>query len=540
MQIAVRLAKKSWAELSLVLASLGAYFYKLGSYRFFDGDEMIYHQVAHNINRTGDWVTLYWRFNPDGSLVQWFEKPPLIIWLKALLIRLPGQIEFWSRLPSAAAGLGTVLLTYAIGKRLYNKWVGLIAAFIVLTSPGLIHVFRIGRLDGPLIFFFWLAFYFALRLKEHPKFYYFLGASIGAAVMTKGATGLLIPVILFLWWLWDGQLKQQLRNRHLLQAVGLGVAIIVPWHLAELIRHGNAFWSQFFGFHVWQRIQESLTGNQSSPILNLQGDRTYRFYFFALAKRFYPWVLLVPFAVVTATRDSLRRIRTDHRLPIVTAAVIFVFFTLLKSKLVHYVAPAYPALALLCAALIFGAWQKRIILQLSLIAAGFLVLFFWPYTLSDSSAYAIAGILLLTVLALALKSKSNRTLNLWHGLVMISFGLLSIASFDVTSLKLYDVAYVQNAQAVAKVAQAVPRQSKPIIIYPADLETISPFVVMTYADQPVVEAYNLGILAANSSSADFLPIITSEEALKLLAVRYVFQPELSDLPIIYGRIKRVR
>ncbi len=521
MQSALKLAKRYWAELLLVLAGSGAYLYKLGSYRFFDGDEMIYHQVAHNINRTGNWITLFWRFNPDGSLVPWFEKPPLIIWLKALLIRLPGQIEFWSRLPSGLAGIGTIVLTYAIAKRLYDKTVGLAAAYVALTSFGLIHVFRIGRLDGPMIFFWWLAFYFALRLKESPKFYYLLGAAIGLGALTKGPTALLIPVILALVWAWNGEIKEYLRSKHLWIAGGIAVAITAPWHFAELMQWGHQFWDSYFGFHIWKRIKDSVVDPyNSNASVGFIVNRGNSYYLEILYSRLYPWIFLLPFGFAGSIVENWRK-KGPQRLLLVMTVVVFVFFSLLKTKIIHYTAPAYPALAIMVAVTVVNAFRgKRLVPILGLIAASLAALYTCPFTVSSNTALlAVIFVLSGAVAFCFLQFDSSR---LKAGLVLSGAILVGVSVYPFASqYRLYTADYIQNAQPVAELSrQAKYAPPGPIVVYPTEQQTLSSFVVLTYTDRPVFEASTLADVADVTKDDQIKTAIVNDEGLSQLKPHY--------------------
>ena len=62
-------------------------------------------------------------------------KPPGYIYAAAAFIKLLDLNEFATRLPSALAGVLLTLVAFLIAKELFNKKVGLIAAFVVAISP---------------------------------------------------------------------------------------------------------------------------------------------------------------------------------------------------------------------------------------------------------------------------------------------------------------------------------------------------------------------------------------------------------------------
>jgi 4-amino-4-deoxy-L-arabinose transferase-like glycosyltransferase len=81
----------------------------------------MYAQIAREIIAGGDWLTLHYEYKP------WFEKPPLLLWSTAVFYELFGVNEFWSRAASAFSGIGIVIVTYLVGKLIYDPQVGFLA-----------------------------------------------------------------------------------------------------------------------------------------------------------------------------------------------------------------------------------------------------------------------------------------------------------------------------------------------------------------------------------------------------------------------------
>jgi 4-amino-4-deoxy-L-arabinose transferase-like glycosyltransferase len=75
------------------------------------------------------------------------------------------------------------------------------------------------------------------------------------------------------------------------------------------------------------------------------------FYFVAVFASFFPWSLKLPSLSKTLRRN---RDSIDNYL-IVGIAIIFIIFTLVKTKLPHYTLPAFPLLAILLA----RQWVQR-------------------------------------------------------------------------------------------------------------------------------------------------------------------------------------
>ncbi|MBK9054068.1 MAG: glycosyltransferase family 39 protein [Chloroflexi bacterium] len=76
--------------------------------------------------------------------VGWFSFPSFYYWIQSWGIHLLGQTVAGLRFTSAVAGSLTVVAVYGLGRALFNRWVGLIAAAILLASHYHIQFSRIG------------------------------------------------------------------------------------------------------------------------------------------------------------------------------------------------------------------------------------------------------------------------------------------------------------------------------------------------------------------------------------------------------------
>jgi len=72
-------------------------------------------------------------------------------------------------LPFALAGLGCLLLTFAIGRRLLGETAGLTGAVIVATTFRFVVWTRQGLTDIPVMFFIMAALYAWLRALDEPR-----------------------------------------------------------------------------------------------------------------------------------------------------------------------------------------------------------------------------------------------------------------------------------------------------------------------------------------------------------------------------------
>ena len=94
------------------------------------------------------------------------DKHPVHIYITSLFVKVLGPSDFSVRLPAVVFGVLNVLLIFLVGRVMFNKTVGLIAAFVLTLSPYAIHFSRFKHELNFTIFFFLLGlflFYQAIK-----------------------------------------------------------------------------------------------------------------------------------------------------------------------------------------------------------------------------------------------------------------------------------------------------------------------------------------------------------------------------------------
>ena len=326
----------------LILIATFSFLWKLGAGSLAAWDEAIYAQVSKEIAQSGYWLTLHWEYQP------WFEKPPLFMWITAFFYRLFGVSEFWARLPSALSGIALVGVTYLIGKLTSGKRVGFLAALILLTCYHFLSFSRFGTMDVMLTLFTYLALYAYLRLNnENQKWWYLVWSSCALALMVKGAGGLIAPAAIVLALAFDKRFGAAIRSKHFWQGVLLALLIVAPWHILMYVWYGRAFIDEYFGYHVIARSTRTLEGHASG----------YFYYVGRLVDGFFPWCLLVPFAVISIIRRNYKD-QSRAWVLLLLSALVFGLYTVIPTRRPWYIVPLYPALAILIAVFIGTLYQK--------------------------------------------------------------------------------------------------------------------------------------------------------------------------------------
>ena len=183
-----------------------------------------------------------------------------------LPFQLIGGCNVWTtRLPSAVAGILTVLLTYWLGARLFNRPAGLVAAFLVALSPWNIALSRWGHeaAIGPLVVALALAAWLwaGLPLRDgevRPVVWRALVAGLltGVACYGYAAVRLFLPpfvaaCVLVNWRAWWALLRTR-RDVLSLVALLVGLAATIGPLGYEHIAHGKELAKRAEFLWLWQ------------------------------------------------------------------------------------------------------------------------------------------------------------------------------------------------------------------------------------------------------------------------------------------------
>lgn len=318
--------------LSIISAVL--IFANLGNSSLIPWDEAIYAKIAKNMYLTGDLLNMYWK---PGLI--WYEKPPLYMWMTAALMHIFGAASLAPRIPSAIFGFSTILLVYFFTKKHFGKLAAFIAGFSLLTTTQYLYYTRAGMLDVTVGFFIsaaLISYYtsFDINSKAKSRICWILsGLLIGLGTMVKGVIGLLpFPIILI------SELVYLKRIR-LWEWLSMGLAfllVMVPWHLYMYERYGMAFIQNYLGYHVLDR---ALTAIEDK-------GRPFYWYLIVLKVSMRLWFISLIPAVLLSIYKALKGDKVFGKLTI-WAVFILVFFSAAKSKLVWYIIPLYPVLAII-------------------------------------------------------------------------------------------------------------------------------------------------------------------------------------------------
>ena len=320
----------------------------LGARPLFNPDEGRYAEIPREMQSGGDWVV------PHLNGLAYIEKPPLQYWATALSFRLLGPSEFAARLYTALTALGTIVLVWLAARRLWGLEAGWRAAAVLSGMFIFVVLGQLLTLDMSLTFYMTLslvAFLAAQRAAQPRPWMLLAWAAAGLGVLTKGLVAAAIPsAVLILYSLYSRDVAPW---RRLCAKGGLPLflAITVPWHWLAARRLPDFL--EFFFVH--EHLARYLTP---------AADRQEPWWFFGgvFLAGTVPWTL----SALRVLGGGWRR----HAAPAAFNPTLFlwiwvvfvgVFFSLSDSKLMPYILPLMPALALLIAALPAQALERDLL-----------------------------------------------------------------------------------------------------------------------------------------------------------------------------------
>jgi 4-amino-4-deoxy-L-arabinose transferase-like glycosyltransferase len=314
------------------------FFAFLGVRDIWDIDEGMHAAIAQTMLLSGDWVTPV--FNGEA----FFDKPVLFNWLNAISFRLFGFTEFAARLPAALAGLGSVLLAWQLGRKLYGERAGFLAGLILATSLEFTILSRVVQYDIPFTFFVTLTlFCFAGGIiDERKRRFYFLGfyAAAALAVLTKGPIGLILPGLVVIIYLLSSRRLYLLKEMQILPGIVVFMIIVTPWFL--LMEQANDGYLEYFIFK--QHLGNFLGGEGA---MKPRHPEPFYYYVPIILAGLLPWSALLPQSIIRAWRSKSDSASDLSRFLVIWILAMFVFFSAATSKLSTYLLPVFPACSIL-------------------------------------------------------------------------------------------------------------------------------------------------------------------------------------------------
>jgi Dolichyl-phosphate-mannose-protein mannosyltransferase len=160
--------------------------------------------------------------------------------------------EGFARLVVAAIGVATVLLVYELGRLLYGRPAGLIAALLMALMPYHVVVTRQVLLDGPMTFFATLTLVLLVRfvLTGRTAWLYSTGAAMGLTFLAKETSIVLLGAIYAFLALTP---EIAVRLRDLAISAGVMALVIAPFPLSLMLAGRAATGESYLTWQLFRR-----------------------------------------------------------------------------------------------------------------------------------------------------------------------------------------------------------------------------------------------------------------------------------------------
>lgn len=336
------------AILALLLVVL--FGYGLGGRPYSVPSESRYIEIGREMAESGDFIT------PRLNYVKYFEKPALFYWVQAEMTKYFGLDPFVVRVPTMLFVVALCMLTWGLGELLYGRLTAWLASLTLATSLYVFALSRIVLVDAPVSVFIvaaLYAFFYAVRKPEgcsRTVALYAMYAAAACAVLCKGLIGAVLPgAVVFIWLACTKQWKI-LSSIRLVSGTALFLLIAVPWHVLVSLRNPEFLHFYFIHEHV-ERYLTTVHGRY-------QPDW---FFIVVLVAGFFPWTVFLAQSLYSGFKGFWNsRFEEGSRLFLfIWVMFIFVFFSLSDSKLIPYILPIFPPLAVFLGHYFADVWQEK-------------------------------------------------------------------------------------------------------------------------------------------------------------------------------------
>lgn len=330
-------------------------------YPLISPDEPRYAETAREMLESGNFIIPYL----DG--VPRLVKPVLFYWLDAVSLKIFGVNEFAARFPSIVAASGVVGLSFLFGAL---NGIGILTAIVTMTSLGIFVASKLAITDMLLTFFivatlvfFYLGFDQTNYKKKGEgyhdhKFSIWITLAVvmmGFGFLTKGPIAFVLPgaiVLIFLFFKADiiGFLKTFILEISL--GLILSLIINLPWYVLIHINTNGEFTSQFFFSDNFSRFLKAHTAH-SAP---------FWFYIPVIFGGLFPWSFFLIQSIFAQDFSSGLNLKSEKSRQEkaaffcgIWAIVVFIFFSISKTKLPTYILPIFLPLCFFIA----RWWEQR-------------------------------------------------------------------------------------------------------------------------------------------------------------------------------------
>ncbi|AEW00485.1 hypothetical protein A4D02_24455 [Niastella koreensis] len=323
----------------------------LGSVHLFDWDEINFAECSREMIKLHDYTRVYIDYLP------FWEKPPMFFWMQSTAMKWFGVTEFAARFPNAICGIATLLVVYAVGRRIYDTRFGILWALAYGGSLFPNMYFKSGIIDPWFNLFIFLSLYnfilyhwkkngFDKEGLTKPLYYYVIwsGVFMGLAILTKGQVALMIFLLVSGVYLIYNRFKIYFNWGHALLFLVISFLVLSTWYAYETITRGTWFITEFLKYQY--RLFTTHDADQAG---------FFGYHYIVLLVGCFPASILAIPAFFKGKYNS-RFDKDFKKWMVILFWVVTVLFTIVQSRIIHYSSLAWFPVTFLAAYSIYK-WE---------------------------------------------------------------------------------------------------------------------------------------------------------------------------------------
>ncbi len=346
-----RLIDSRWLWVALAVLTVGWFMLWLGHPPLVIQDEGRYVGVAREMLRHHEWVV------PWFNQVPFFDKPIMYYWLEIIGLKVGGLTPFAARLPQMTMGVVGVMMTYYTCRRLFSSQVALLAWLFLSVSPLYFLLSHYADMDLEVAVFISLSLQFFI-LAQQPdcsksarRYQMWLCyAAAGCAILTKGFMGIVFPAMVAGLWVVLTQQWLVFKRLHIIGGLVILLATNLPWDLAIQHRFDDYFHYFFYRLQFARYFAH-----------NFSHIEPFWFYVPVLLVGVLPVSFLCLSRLAHWRALTIKHMKANRNTSffLLWLVSIFVFFSVAHTKLIGYMIPVVPAIAVLSALGLQKTWQRQ-------------------------------------------------------------------------------------------------------------------------------------------------------------------------------------
>jgi len=349
--------RHGWHYLAVIIVGTLLTLPHIGRTTLWDDDEALNAEAAREMYETGEWIVPTFNFRLRDA------KPVLLYWCQIASYHAFGVNEFAARFPSAIAYILAGLFTYELGRRMFSPIAGLLGAIILQSTSVIVWLGGFASHDALLLacttltfLVFWIG-YAPVEANGPPRTAWMVPCGIvcGFGMLAKGPIGIVLPAtVIGAFLIWQRQAKL-LWSRRLILGLAAFFLVVAPWYTLVSVATRGAFARGFFVTNNIQRLHTPMEFHGGSVF----------YHPVAMFLGFVPWsIFLLPILCSMwsrwrSTSEAVSPSRSAPRLLLCWIASYLLFFTVVATKLPHYTAPLYPAMALILGRFLWTWCERR-------------------------------------------------------------------------------------------------------------------------------------------------------------------------------------